>query len=91
MTTENSVTRSAKNARNGIGGNAEETCGRLPTRRPRRRAYARAMTIIWFGVWLVSTLIGDDEALTFDPVNVWAGALLLCVALDLGRQHTKLS
>jgi len=25
--------------------------------------------------------------LTFDPVNLWAGALLLCIALDLGREH----
>ncbi len=45
------------------------------------------MTIVWFVVWLVATLIGDDEAIRFDPVNFWAGALLLCVALDLGRQH----
>jgi hypothetical protein len=35
----------------------------------------------------MATLIGDDEALTFDPVNFWAGALLLCLALDLARQH----
>lgn len=45
------------------------------------------MTLVWFIVWLIATLIGDDEVLTFAPVNVWAGALLLCVALDLGRQH----
>jgi hypothetical protein len=45
------------------------------------------MTLLWFVVWLVATLIGDDEALTFDPVNVWAGALLFCIALDLARQH----
>jgi hypothetical protein len=52
-------------------------------------AYGGTMTLIWFLVWLVATLIGDDEPLTFDPVNVWAGALLLCVALDLGRQHAS--
>ena len=52
-------------------------------------AYARAMTVMWFIVWLIATLIGDDEVLTFDPVNIWAGALLLCVALDLGRQHAQ--
>jgi hypothetical protein len=57
----------------------------------RAAAYVRAMTLVWFVVWLVATLIGDDEALTFDPVNVWAGALLLCVALDLGRQHAPSS
>jgi hypothetical protein len=45
------------------------------------------MTLVWFIVWLVATLIGDEEALAFDPVNFWAGALLLCVALDLARQH----
>ena len=45
------------------------------------------MTLIWFVVWLVFNLIGDEEPLTFDPVNWWAGALLLTVALDLSRQH----
>ena len=45
------------------------------------------MTLVWFIVWLVATLVGDEEALAFDPVNFWAGALLLCVALDLARQH----
>jgi hypothetical protein len=45
------------------------------------------MTLLWFMVWLVATLIGDDEALTFDPVNFWAGSLLFCIALDLARQH----
>jgi hypothetical protein len=46
------------------------------------------MTIVWFVVWLVFNLVGDEEPLAFDPVNVWAGTLLLAVALDLGRQHT---
>jgi hypothetical protein len=46
-----------------------------------------ALTLIWFVVWLVSDLVGDRESLTFDPVNGWAAALLLCIALDLGRQH----
>lgn len=45
------------------------------------------MTIVWFVVWFVANLIGDNEPLTFDPVNGWAGTLLLAVALDLGRQH----
>lgn len=44
---------------------------------------------MWFIVWLAATLVGDDEALTFDPVNFWAGALLLCVALDIGRQRVS--
>ncbi len=45
------------------------------------------MTLIWFVVWLISNLIGDTESLTLDPVNWWAGTLLLTVALDLSRQH----
>jgi hypothetical protein len=45
------------------------------------------MTFVWFVVWAVATAIGDAEHLTFAPVNVWAGTLLLCVAMDLGRQH----
>ena len=45
------------------------------------------MTLLWFGIWLICTLIGDDEVLTFAPVNWWAGALLLAIGLDLSRQH----
>ena len=45
------------------------------------------MTLIWFVIWLVCDLVGDEESLTFDPVNWWAGTLLLAIALDLGRQH----
>ena len=45
------------------------------------------MTLIWFVVWLVANNVGDHEPLTFDPVNWWTGALILAIALDLGRQH----
>jgi hypothetical protein len=45
------------------------------------------VTLLWFVVWLIFNLIGDEESLTFDPVNWWAGTLLLTVALDLSRQH----
>ena len=45
------------------------------------------MTLIWFVVWLVANLVGDEEPLVFDPVNVWAATLILAAALDLGRQH----
>ena len=45
------------------------------------------MTLIWFVIWLIANTIGDSEPLTSDPVNVWAGTLILAVALDLGRQH----
>jgi hypothetical protein len=47
------------------------------------------MTVIWFIVWLIANLIGDREPLRFDPVNLWAGALLLAAALDLSRQHVR--
>jgi hypothetical protein len=49
-----------------------------------------AVTLIWFVIWLVASVIGDSEALTFDPVNWWTGTLLLAIALDLGRQHAPL-
>jgi hypothetical protein len=45
------------------------------------------MTLVWFVIWLIADLVGDEEPLVFDPVNGWAGALLLAVALDLARQH----
>jgi hypothetical protein len=45
------------------------------------------VTLIWFVVWLIANNIGDNESLTSDPVNVWAGTLILAVALDLSRQH----
>jgi hypothetical protein len=45
------------------------------------------MTIIWFLIWFVANAIGDSEPLTFDPVNAWAGTLVLAAALDLARQH----
>ena len=41
------------------------------------------MTLLWFVIWFVSNLIGDKEALTFDPVNWWAGTLILAAAIDL--------
>lgn len=45
------------------------------------------MTLVWFVVWFVFNLIGDNESLRFDPVNWWAGLLLFAVALDLGGHH----
>jgi hypothetical protein len=47
------------------------------------------MTLFWFVVWLVANNVGDSERLLFDPVNWWAGTLILAVALDLGRQHAS--
>ena len=45
------------------------------------------MTLVWFVIWLIANLVGDAEPLTLDPVNGWAGTLILAAALDLGRQH----
>jgi hypothetical protein len=45
------------------------------------------VTLVWFVVWLVFNVMGDEESLAFDPVNWWAGTLLFTVALDLSRQH----
>jgi hypothetical protein len=46
------------------------------------------MTIVWLIIWFIFDRIGDRESLEFDPVNIWAGTLILAVGLDLGRQHT---
>ena len=45
------------------------------------------MTLLWFVVWLICDLVGDKEPLTFDPVNWWAGTLLLVVAIDLSKTY----
>ncbi|HXV32846.1 MAG TPA: hypothetical protein VD769_02460 [Gaiellaceae bacterium] len=45
------------------------------------------MTLLWFVIWLIFNVIGDDEPLVFDPVNWWAGLLLLALALDLAAVH----
>jgi hypothetical protein len=41
------------------------------------------MTLIWFGIWLIASLLGGSEAITFDPVNGWAGTLILASGVDL--------
>jgi hypothetical protein len=45
------------------------------------------MTFVWFVFWFIANNLAEHEPLTFDPVNVWTGTLLLAIALDLGRQH----
>ena len=45
------------------------------------------MTVVWFVIWLIWNFVGDREPLTTVPVNFWAGALILAVALDLGGHH----
>jgi hypothetical protein len=49
------------------------------------------MTLLWFFVWLICNLIGDEEVLTFDPVNWWAGSLLFAIAVDLAGVHARTS
>jgi hypothetical protein len=48
---------------------------------------ASRMTILWFLVWFVANLFGDNAPITFDPVNWWGGFLLLAVALDLNKSY----
>jgi hypothetical protein len=45
------------------------------------------MTLLWFVIWLVCNLIGDEEVITFAPVNWWAGTLLFVLALDLNKSY----
>lgn len=40
---------------------------------------------------LIANTLGDSEPLRFDPVNWWAGTLILAGALDLSRQHVPSS
>jgi hypothetical protein len=41
------------------------------------------LTLIWLLIWFIADLIGDEEPLLFDPVNLWTGALILALGLDL--------
>jgi hypothetical protein len=43
------------------------------------------MTLAWLGIWFIANILGGSEAITFDPVNGWAGTLILAVGLDLAR------
>jgi hypothetical protein len=43
------------------------------------------MSFIWFIAWIIANNIGSPEPLTFDPVNWWAGALILAFALDVNK------
>jgi hypothetical protein len=47
------------------------------------------VTLIWFVVWLIWDLVGDREPLTTDPVNFWAGSLILAIAIDLCGVHAR--
>jgi hypothetical protein len=43
------------------------------------------MTILWFLIWLVASLIGSSEPLALDPVNGWTATLIASAAIDLNR------
>lgn len=43
------------------------------------------MTFVWFVIWFIADRFGDREPLLVDPVNWWAGTLILALALDVGR------
>jgi hypothetical protein len=45
------------------------------------------MTLLWFVVWFIANNVGGHEPLLLDPVNGWAGTLLLALALDLSAAH----
>jgi hypothetical protein len=47
------------------------------------------MTLIWLLVWFVADRMGDREPLLLDPVNWWAGTLLVALALDLAGAHAS--
>jgi hypothetical protein len=47
------------------------------------------MTLLWFAIWLIWNVVGDNEPLTFDPVNWWAGTLILAIGIDLASAHAR--
>jgi hypothetical protein len=49
-----------------------------------------SMTVLWFIVWLLANVVGENEPLELDPVNVWTGTLMLAIALDLNRPRPEL-
>ncbi|HEX2467576.1 MAG TPA: hypothetical protein VHJ54_05160 [Solirubrobacterales bacterium] len=49
------------------------------------------MTFLWFVIWLIANNVGGNAPLEFDPVNFWAGALILAIAIDLNRPRPELA
>jgi hypothetical protein len=41
------------------------------------------MTLLWFVVFAIASLIGEPESLKFDPPNAWAWLLLASVSWSL--------
>jgi hypothetical protein len=31
------------------------------------------MTLLWFAIWFIWNIVGDEEPLLLAPVNFWAG------------------
>jgi hypothetical protein len=52
---------------------------------PRTHDRRCVMTILWFLIWLVASLVGSSEPLALDPVNGWTATLIAAAALDLNR------
>jgi hypothetical protein len=62
-----------------------------PTRPvPDRQHGGARVTFVWFVIWLIANNVGANEPLQFDPVNFWAAALVLAVAIDLNRPRPEL-
>jgi hypothetical protein len=64
--------------------------GRVPGERPALDPNGGIpVTFLWFVVWFIANNIGGSAPLQFDPVNFWAGALLLAIAIDLNRPRPE--
>jgi hypothetical protein len=59
--------------------NRGETC--------RRQSKETSVTLLWFVIWFLSNTFDAHQPLIFNPVNGWAGTLLLAIALDLSAAH----
>ena len=46
------------------------------------------MTLIWLLIWFIADLIGDDEPLLLDPVNIWTGTLILAIDFLISFSYT---
>jgi hypothetical protein len=47
------------------------------------------MTLLWFVVWFIANNVGGHEPLILNPVNGWAGTLILAIALDLASSKAR--
>ena len=56
---------------------------------PNEKGAVPVVTFIWCVIWLIANNVGPAEPLLLDPVNAWAGTLILAAALDLGGSHAR--